>query len=167
MSVCVYSVFVLCCVQVTALRRADPPSKESYRLCKRSRNWKSDQGSTKGCTATDRHIICKIYIDLFNLFRSWTANSFKQPVILLNITDSFLTLSAVWISYKDHLMRSPRLVSNESTERWKGGWTDRPTSPCMSVRNYIRYHPPRCHGICSDVHYLHPVLPSCMFHLLD
>jgi hypothetical protein len=34
MSVCVYSVFVLSCVQVTALRGADPPSKESYRLCK-------------------------------------------------------------------------------------------------------------------------------------
>jgi hypothetical protein len=36
MSVCVYSVFVLSCVEETALRRADPPSKESYRLCKRS-----------------------------------------------------------------------------------------------------------------------------------
>jgi hypothetical protein len=32
--VCVYSVFVLFCVWVAALRRADPPSKESYRLCK-------------------------------------------------------------------------------------------------------------------------------------
>jgi hypothetical protein len=31
MSVCVYS--VLFCVQVAALWRADPPSKESYRLC--------------------------------------------------------------------------------------------------------------------------------------
>ena len=27
------SVFVLSCVQVAALRRADPSSKESYRLC--------------------------------------------------------------------------------------------------------------------------------------
>jgi hypothetical protein len=35
MSVCVYSVFVLSCVQVAALLRADPPSKETYRLCKR------------------------------------------------------------------------------------------------------------------------------------
>jgi hypothetical protein len=31
--VCVYCVFVLSCVQVEALRRADPPSKESYQLC--------------------------------------------------------------------------------------------------------------------------------------
>jgi hypothetical protein len=54
MSVCVYSVFVLSFVQVAALRRADPPSKKSYRLCKRSWNWKSGQGPTKGCRATDR-----------------------------------------------------------------------------------------------------------------
>jgi hypothetical protein len=33
MSVCVYSVFELSCVQVADLRQADPPSKESYRLC--------------------------------------------------------------------------------------------------------------------------------------
>jgi hypothetical protein len=33
--VCVYSVFVLFCVLVAALRRADPPSKETYRLCKK------------------------------------------------------------------------------------------------------------------------------------
>jgi hypothetical protein len=53
-SVCVYSVFVMSCVQVAALRQDDPPSKESYRLCKRSRNWKSGQGPTKDYTATDR-----------------------------------------------------------------------------------------------------------------
>jgi hypothetical protein len=38
MSLCVYSVFVLSCVQVAALQPADPPSKEFYRLCKRLRN---------------------------------------------------------------------------------------------------------------------------------
>jgi hypothetical protein len=31
---CAFILFVLSCVQVAALRRADPPSKESYRLCK-------------------------------------------------------------------------------------------------------------------------------------
>jgi hypothetical protein len=45
--VCVYSVFVLSCVQVTALILADPPSKETYRLCKRWRNWKSRQAGLK------------------------------------------------------------------------------------------------------------------------
>jgi hypothetical protein len=39
------------CVQVVSLRRADPQCKESCRLCKRWRNWKSGQGPTKGCTA--------------------------------------------------------------------------------------------------------------------
>jgi hypothetical protein len=33
--VCVYSVFVLSCVQVAAFRRADHSSKETYRLCKK------------------------------------------------------------------------------------------------------------------------------------
>jgi hypothetical protein len=40
MSVCVYSVFVFFCMWVAALRRADPPSKEFYRLC-------TDKGSGK------------------------------------------------------------------------------------------------------------------------
>jgi hypothetical protein len=48
-------VFILClcclvCRQRAALRRGHPPSKESYRLCKKSRNWKSGQGQTKGYT---------------------------------------------------------------------------------------------------------------------
>jgi hypothetical protein len=38
MSVCDYSVFVLFCVYVAALRWADPSSKESYRLCIGPRN---------------------------------------------------------------------------------------------------------------------------------
>jgi hypothetical protein len=33
--VCVYSAFMLSSVYVAALRRTDPPSKESYRLCKK------------------------------------------------------------------------------------------------------------------------------------
>jgi hypothetical protein len=54
MFVCIYSVFVLSCVDVAALQRAESPSKESYRLCKRSRNWISDKGPTKGCRAIDK-----------------------------------------------------------------------------------------------------------------
>jgi hypothetical protein len=53
MSVCVYSVFVLFCVQVAALRRADPPSKGSYPLCIGLRNLKSGQ-DPKGCKARER-----------------------------------------------------------------------------------------------------------------
>jgi hypothetical protein len=40
--------FVLSYVQVAAFRRADLPSKESYRLYKSSRNWKSATRPNKG-----------------------------------------------------------------------------------------------------------------------
>jgi hypothetical protein len=53
---CSFILFMLFCVQIEALRRADPPSKESYRLCIRLRNWKSSEGPTKGCKAIDRQI---------------------------------------------------------------------------------------------------------------
>jgi hypothetical protein len=41
MSVCVYSVFVLSCVQVVALRLADPPSKEFTDWLKGQKNKKA------------------------------------------------------------------------------------------------------------------------------
>jgi hypothetical protein len=54
MSVCVYSVFVLSCVQVAVLWRADPPSKESYRLWKdQETEKKNGQNPTKGWRAAD------------------------------------------------------------------------------------------------------------------
>jgi hypothetical protein len=53
MSVCVHYVFILFCVQVTTLQRADPLSKESYRLCIELRNWKRGKYS-KGYRAIDR-----------------------------------------------------------------------------------------------------------------
>jgi hypothetical protein len=48
MDVCVH----LFCVQVAALRRADPPSKESYRLCIDYETEKAAKAH-KGCRATD------------------------------------------------------------------------------------------------------------------
>jgi hypothetical protein len=51
MSVCVYSVFVLSCVQVAALRRADPSSKESYRLCESGVTEKAAKVQQKDCRA--------------------------------------------------------------------------------------------------------------------
>jgi hypothetical protein len=57
MDVCVrlFCVCTVLCVKVSALRRADPPSKESCLLYKRSRNWKTGQGR-KGCRTTYRQI---------------------------------------------------------------------------------------------------------------
>jgi hypothetical protein len=48
MFVCVYSVSVLSCVQVAVLRRADPPSKDSYRL------FKKDQETEKAAKVQQR-----------------------------------------------------------------------------------------------------------------
>jgi hypothetical protein len=51
--VCVYSVFVLSCVWVAALRWADHSSKESTFCIKILRNWRRGQGPAKGCRAID------------------------------------------------------------------------------------------------------------------
>jgi hypothetical protein len=53
-SVCACSVSMLSCVQAEALRWADPPSKESYRLYIGLRNWKSSRDPRKDCRAIDR-----------------------------------------------------------------------------------------------------------------
>jgi hypothetical protein len=56
MSVYVYSVFVLFCMLVAALRRAHPPSKDSYRLRIGLGNLKRRQGPTKDCKAIRTYI---------------------------------------------------------------------------------------------------------------
>jgi hypothetical protein len=48
MSVCIYSVFVMSCVQVVALLLSDPPSKESYWLCNKITKLKKRPKSNKG-----------------------------------------------------------------------------------------------------------------------
>jgi hypothetical protein len=59
-------VFIL---QLAALRRADPPSKEPYRLYIRLRNWKRGQGPTKDCKATDEWI---------NMINEWWTEKDKE-----------------------------------------------------------------------------------------
>jgi hypothetical protein len=51
---CAFILCLCCPVQVPALRRADHPSKESYQLCKCSRNWKGAKVQQKGCRAIGR-----------------------------------------------------------------------------------------------------------------
>jgi hypothetical protein len=54
MSVCIYSVFVLFCVLVAALRLADPPYKGSYRLCKNDyETGEEAKAQQNGCRAID------------------------------------------------------------------------------------------------------------------
>jgi hypothetical protein len=53
---CVYSVFGMSCVSVAGLRQADPPSKESYRLCIDQETGKAAKVH-KGCRAIDREFL--------------------------------------------------------------------------------------------------------------
>jgi hypothetical protein len=53
---CTFILFVLFSVLAAALRRADPPCKEPYRLCKQIKKLKSVQGPKKGCRAIGRQI---------------------------------------------------------------------------------------------------------------
>jgi hypothetical protein len=50
---CVFILCLCCHVYIAALRRADPPSKESYPLCTGLINWKNSRG-LKGCRAIER-----------------------------------------------------------------------------------------------------------------
>jgi hypothetical protein len=72
MFMCVYSVFMLFCMQVAALRRADPPSKESYRLCIGLRNWKSGRSPKR----KRKKIYLCLYSSLLDLGRFF---SFLNP----------------------------------------------------------------------------------------
>jgi hypothetical protein len=67
MSVYIYSVSVVLCVG-SGLPTGWSPSKESYRLCNRSRNWKIGQGPTKGCRAI---IIITLTSSLITSFGAW------------------------------------------------------------------------------------------------
>jgi hypothetical protein len=69
MSVCIYSVFMLSCMQVAAFRQVDPPSKESYRLYRQIKKLKSGQGPIKGCRA----------IDIFVFFFSYSNSGGWSP----------------------------------------------------------------------------------------
>jgi hypothetical protein len=74
----------LFCVYIEALRLADRLSKESYRLCIRSRNWKSGQFPSKDCRAIiiiiiDVAIVClkqwlPVFLTWFSPFLIFTKH---------------------------------------------------------------------------------------------
>jgi hypothetical protein len=86
--------FILC-VGREALRRSDHPSKECYWLFKRSRNWKSSQGPTKGRRAIIIIIIIKIIIIIPFLNRH---NLCLSPFLLLFCFPS--TQSMYWYAIR-------------------------------------------------------------------
>jgi hypothetical protein len=74
---CLYAsiLFYVVLFVVNGLRRTDPPSKESYRLCIRLGNWKNGQGPTKDCRAIDISIEWQYY----NLPHTPTIPCYRQP----------------------------------------------------------------------------------------
>jgi hypothetical protein len=76
MSVCVYSVFVLSCVQAAALRRADHSSKESYRLCKK------DYGTVEEARAQQRAV--EPLMNEMNGYKGSARDVFSGRILKLN-----------------------------------------------------------------------------------
>jgi hypothetical protein len=82
--VCVYSVFVLICVEVGALRRADPSSEESYRLCAWLRNWRTGHGPTKGCRAINERMKCVHVYYYFTTLTTINTITTTRVILLLS-----------------------------------------------------------------------------------
>jgi hypothetical protein len=93
---CVYSVFVLFCVYVAVLRWADAPSKESYRLCIGSRNWKSGRGPTKGCRAI---IIIIIIIIIHPSCSTYLIIPDFVTLIIIGVMVTVAARSKAWIVF--------------------------------------------------------------------
>jgi hypothetical protein len=109
MDICVRLFCLRCSVQVAALRRTHPPSKESYRLCIGLRNWKSVQGPTKGLQS---HRQTDISIASCNM-----QNKGKQTSRWHNLYYQF---SVKYIPFNASIAIVPPLVLYESVgeEHW-------------------------------------------------
>jgi hypothetical protein len=89
----VYAVFMLFCVLVVVLRRADPPSKESYWLCIGFKNWKVGQ-VPKVCRVIEKKNTRNSYVDYLYWF--YSCNNFLR---YLNTLFAFLS----WFYNKHYL----------------------------------------------------------------
>jgi hypothetical protein len=105
---CVYSVFLLSCVQVVALRQADPPSKEVYRLCKkRLRNWRRGQSPTKGWSITDEWI---------NIL--WRG--VRKPNSVMSTARQRLVKDHCWATLGNHCIKAGILKSKNNRDPLPG-----------------------------------------------
>jgi hypothetical protein len=65
-------------VKLVALRWADPPSKESYRLCKKIKKLKKQPRSNKDCRAVEREIeFLKMLFEKMLDVGTWDAKLFE------------------------------------------------------------------------------------------
>jgi hypothetical protein len=80
--VCVYSVCVLCAGR--GLEIGWSPSKETYRMCIGSRNWKSGWGATKGCRVIIILIIIKMPTNKMTFFA--VGISCNTPTVEYNVS---------------------------------------------------------------------------------
>jgi hypothetical protein len=101
----------LCCpVQVEALRRADPTSKQSYRLYIGLGNWKTGQGP-KGCRATGIYIY--IYISSISVnnnqeiffHQSYFCITCYFISFVITINHNALEFTAVTVSLQNDLCK--------------------------------------------------------------
>jgi hypothetical protein len=97
MSACVYSAFVLFCMKVVAMRGADPPSKESYRL---GRDYETGKGAEvhKDCRAIDRQIDrdCFLLESDIDFVHELCSANFMKPNFSTIIFMYFARKTKVW-----------------------------------------------------------------------
>jgi ABC-type Fe3+ transport system permease subunit len=123
MDVCVrlFCVYVVLCIG----RRANHSPEETYRLCMRSRNWKSDQGPTKGFRVIMIIIMIImmmiiITIIIIYLIKTWTSITLQH--------DMYFKISVLWavvphslvIGYRRFWVISGFLLQSCRAKNWLG-----------------------------------------------
>jgi hypothetical protein len=109
MFVYVYSAFVLFCMSVATLRRAELPSKESTRLRIGLRNWKSGQGQKKKDCRTRSRYIADLQV-AYNLAEIGGVN-------YANTKLNCKLLHAIFLSVLDRILDCQLILLGESWQK--------------------------------------------------
>jgi hypothetical protein len=126
MSVCVYYVFVLFCVQIAALRRADPRSKKSSRLCIGLTNWEGRaiaQAVSRWLPTAAAWVQTRVVMwDLWWTKWRWDRFSPSTSVSLANLHST--NFSTITITYHPGLVQSASSGrrTQSPTPRIKKNW---------------------------------------------